>query len=164
HHAQFPTRRTCVNCAAPTMMIRIVRDCSGGGVRGMPRHVAKGHKQSFQLLARGSAVVARQGNYELSKHSGLSLYIDLTAMLFDNDVMGHREAEPCSFASRFGCEEGIEYSFSHLGRDAGTVVANPDFDCFAKIPCGSAENGLKGLVTEFDLAPRRSIEAVGNQI
>src|SRR5262245_4186826 len=30
-----------VNCAASTMMIRIVRDCSGGGMRDMPRSSSK---------------------------------------------------------------------------------------------------------------------------
>ena len=54
-------------------------------------------------------------------------------MLLDDDVMGHREAEPCSFPSRFGREEGIEHLFSHLGRDAGAVVANPDFDSVTEV-------------------------------
>ena len=40
-------------------------------------------------LAGGGARLARQGNDELSKYTGLGLDIDPAAVLFDNDVMRH---------------------------------------------------------------------------
>ena len=58
----------------------------------------------------------------------LGLDIDPAAMLLDDDVVGHREAEPGSFSGRLGGEEGIEHLLPDLGRDAGAVVANADFD------------------------------------
>ena len=86
-------------------------------------------------------------------------------MLFYDDVMGHREAEPCPVSGRFGGEEGIEHLFSHLGRDAGTVVANTDFDCLAKVPGGSSENRLKDLIVAcFYPTFVCGVEAVGNQV
>src|ERR1700738_4454357 len=88
-------------------------------------------QQSFRFLAANGAVVARQCNDELSKCAGLSVDIDLAAMLLDNDIMCHRQAEPCPFPGWFGGEEGIEHLRSHFGRDAGAVVANPDFVRFA---------------------------------
>ena len=50
------------------------------------------HKQSFRPIGIGSAVVARRGNDKIGKYAGLGL--DPAAMLLDNDVMCHREAEP----------------------------------------------------------------------
>jgi hypothetical protein len=85
-------------------------------------------------------------------------------MLLDNDVVGHREAEPCPFSGRFGGEEGIEYLFSYLGRDASPVVANSDFDCFTKISGGDGEDRLKCLVTRLALSPSRCIKAIRDQI
>ena len=57
-------------------------------------------------------------------------------MLLDDDVMRYREAEARPFSAWFGGEEGIEHLFLHFRRDAGAVVANPDFDRFAQIPGG----------------------------
>ena len=85
-------------------------------------------------------------------------------MLLDDDVMGHREAEPRPFPGRFGGEEGVEHFFSHFGRNPSAVVANPDFDRRAKISGGRAEDRLKGIVACFDFAPGRGIEAVGDKI
>src|SRR5882757_4072268 len=95
-----------------------------------PAMSEKCHKQSFRLLANGRAVFARQGNNELGKCAGLGFDIDPPTVLLDDDVMGHREAETCTLPGRFGGEEGIEHLLSHLGRYAGTVVVNSDFDCF----------------------------------
>jgi hypothetical protein len=50
---------------------------------------ALGQKQSFRLLARGSAVVARQGDDELGKYAGLSLDVDPPAVLLDDYVVRH---------------------------------------------------------------------------
>ena len=122
------------------------------------------HKRSFRLLASGRTVVAWQGNDELGEFAELGLDVDPAAMLLDNDVMCHREAEPGPFPGRFGGEEGIEHLFSHFGRDAGAVIANSDLDCLANISGGRAEHRLKSYVASLDLALGCCIKAVGNQI
>jgi hypothetical protein len=109
-------------------------------------------------------IVAWKGNDKLGEYTGFRLDVDPTAMLFDNDVMGHRKAEPGPFPGWFGSEKGIEHLLSYLGRDAAAVVANSDFDCVTKVTGGSVEDRFKRLVALFDLAPGRSVEAVGNQI
>ena len=52
--------------------------------------------------------------------------------------------EPGALASRLGGEERIEHLVLHLGRNAGAVVANPDFDAVAEVfgrsPPASARN------------------------
>jgi hypothetical protein len=44
-------------------------------------------------------------------------------------------------------EEGIEHLFPYLGQDAGTVVANTDFDCLAKVSGGSGKERLKAWIS-----------------
>jgi hypothetical protein len=85
-------------------------------------------------------------------------------MLLDDDVMGHRKAQPRSFSGRLGSEEGIEHLFSDAWRDTGAIVANPDFDRLAEVSGGRAERRLEGSVVVLGLAPGRSIEAVGDEI
>src|SRR5271170_3203974 len=116
-------------------------------------------KQSSRLLDSDRAIVARLGDDELGKFAWLSLDVDTAAMLLDNNVMGHREAESCSFPGWFGGEKGIEHLLSHLGWDTGAVVANSDFDCLAKVFGCSAEDRLKGPITNFEFAPGCCIEA-----
>src|SRR5262249_16949445 len=94
------------------------------------------------LLTSHRRIVAWQGNDELGEFAELGFDIDPAAMLLDNNVMGHREAEPSTLSSWFGREKRIEHPLSHLGRDTGAVVANSDFDCFAEISGGHAEDRL----------------------
>ena len=68
--------------------------------------------------------------------AGLGLDIDRAAMLFHDDVMAHRQSKPGAFAGRLGRKERIEHLFLDLGRDAGAVVANADFDGVAEISRG----------------------------
>src|SRR6201990_120516 len=75
---------------------------------------------------RARAIVARQRDDELGKNAGLGFDIDPAAMLLDDDVVSHGEAEPRSFPGRLGGEEGIEHLLPHLGRNAGAVVADAD--------------------------------------
>src|SRR5690349_25092878 len=91
------------------------------------RPISSTHKQSFRLLFRGSAVVARQGNDELGELAELGLNVNPAAVLLYNDVMSHREAESCPFPGRFSGEERIEDLLSDLRWDAGTVVPDADF-------------------------------------
>ena len=123
-----------------------------------------GQKRTFQLLARACAIVPWQGNDKLGEFAEPGLDVDPTAVLFDNDVVGHREAETGSFPGRFGGEEGIEHFRSHLGRDAAPVVANPDFDRFTQAPCDCAQNGIEGVIHHVGLACCRGIKPIGDQV
>ena len=55
------------------------------------------------------------------------------AMLLDDDVVTDREPKSRAFSSRFRREERIEHLLFDVGRDSGSVVANPDFDAVAEI-------------------------------
>src|SRR4051812_28940553 len=115
-------------------------------------------KRSFRLLTDDGALVARQGNDELGECAGLGLDINLAAVSLNDDVMSHRQAEPRSFSGRLGGEEGIEHLFPHVSRDAGAVIANPDFDRLAEIPSGRAEYWLEDTFAVLGLAPGCGIE------
>ena len=54
-------------------------------------------------------------------------------MLLHDDVVGDGQAEASSLSGRLCREEGIEHLFPDLGRNAGAVVANPDFKFVAKV-------------------------------
>src|SRR5215813_7595057 len=84
-------------------------------------------RRSFRLLTSGIMIVAWQGNDELREFAEPGFDVDSSAMLLDDDVMGHREAEPRSLSGWLGGEKGIEHLLFHLGRDTAAVVANPDF-------------------------------------
>src|SRR5262249_34090310 len=83
---------------------------------------ASGHKRSSRLLVNGGHVTARQGNDELGELAGLGVNVDPAAMLLDDDVIGHREAEPRAFPGWLGGQKGIEHLLSHFGRDTAAVV------------------------------------------
>jgi len=132
------------------------RECGpGGATRPEPEATSK------ILLSRFSAW---EPDDEFYKFARLSLYVDPSAMPFDNNVMGYRKSEPRSFTRRLCGEKGIEQFLSHLGRDAGTVFANADFDSLAESPGRSAKQGLKAFVICLDFAQSGGIEAVGNQV
>ena len=78
-------------------------------------------------------MTAWQSNDEFGEFAEPSLDVDPPAMLLDNDVMGHRQAQPCSFPGRFGGEKRIEHFLSDFRRDTSAVVANTDFHAAAEI-------------------------------
>src|SRR5260370_35441688 len=85
-------------------------------------------------------------------------------MLFNDDIVAQRKAEAGSLASGFCRKERIEYLFLHLGRNAGTVVADSDFDAITEVlGCGS-EGGLETASIRFRVALRRRVEALQDQI
>ena len=63
-------------------------------------------------------------------------------MLFDHDVVADGEAKAGAFSGRFGGEERIEHLLLYLGRDAGAVVADPDFHTIAKVFGGRSQGRL----------------------
>src|SRR5215472_5244787 len=123
-----------------------------------------GHKQSLGLLAGHSAIDARQGDDDLGKHAGLGFDVDPAAMLLDDDVMGHREAEPCPFPGRLGREERIEYLFPDVGRNAGAVVTNPDLYAVTKVLRRCRKGRLIAIATIQLLALSCGIEAVRDEV
>ena len=87
-----------------------------------------------------------------------------TAVLFHDDVVRHRETKSSPFTGWFGREEWVEHLFLHLERDAGTVVANTNFDGGSEVLRGGPEGWLKTGFLILSLAPGRCINAVCNQI
>src|SRR3974390_153685 len=84
-------------------------------------------------------------------------------MLFHNDVVAHREPKAGALAGRLRGEERIEHLFLPLGRDAGAVVANPDFNLVTEVLRGRTQRRLEILFAGF-LALGGGVKAVGNQI
>ncbi len=62
-------------------------------------------------------------------------------MLLDDDIVTDGEPKTGSFSGRLSREEWIEQLAPHLGRNAGTVVADPDFDAVAEVFGGGSRVG-----------------------
>jgi hypothetical protein len=75
---------------------------------------------------------ARQYNANLGEFTRLSVNLDRSGMLLDNDVVTNRETKPGAFTSRLGCEERVEYFLFDVGRDARAVIPYPDFHPIAE--------------------------------
>ena len=84
-------------------------------------------------------------------------------MLFNDDIVAQREAEAGSLAGGFCRKERIEHLFLHLGRNAGAVVADSNFDAVTEILGPGNDGGLVAPIY-FCLALRRRVEAVRDQI
>ena len=54
-------------------------------------------------------------------------------MLLDDDVVTDGQTKPRSLADGLGREERIEHLVLDLGRNAGAVIADPDFDAVAEV-------------------------------
>src|SRR5258705_9879258 len=85
-------------------------------------------------------------------------------MLLHDDVVRHRETKAGSFTGWLGREERVEYLFLHFGRDAGAVVAKPNFHGLSEVLRGGPEGWLKTRLFILRLALGRSIDAVSDQI
>ena len=81
-------------------------------------------------------------------------------MLLDDDVVTDGQTKPRAFSGRFGREERIEHLFLHLGRNAGAVVANPDFDAVAKVLGGGSEGWLVIAAIRLRFALGRCVKAI----
>ena len=84
-------------------------------------------------------------------------------MLLHDDIMADGQAKAGAFAGRFGCKEGVEYLFLHLGRDAGAVVADADLDAIAEAARRGGQNRLEAIAV-LRLAPACRVEAVRDQV
>ena len=63
-------------------------------------------------------------------------------MLLDDDIVTDREPEPGTLTRRFRREEGIEYLFLDLGRNADAVIANRDLYAIAEVLRRGSEGWL----------------------
>src|SRR5262249_52969016 len=90
--------------------------------------------------------------------------LERPAMLLDDDIVADGKAKAGALPGRLGCEERVEHLLLHLGRDAGAVVADPDFHLIAK----AAGRGRKGwfiaIVTGLGFALGRGIKAIGDEV
>src|SRR5262249_52001099 len=69
---------------------------------------------------------ARQHDREFRALPGFGYDLDASAVLLDDDVVCHRQAEPRPLAGRLRRKERVEHLILHLGRDASAVVADAD--------------------------------------
>jgi hypothetical protein len=106
---------------------------------------------------------ARQDDLKLCEHSGLGLDIDAAAVLFYDDVVAHRQAKHGTFARRLSREEWVENFLLDPCRDAGSVVANADFNLVSEVLRRSGKHWLEA-VTDFRSTFRRGVESVRYQI
>src|SRR6516164_5691481 len=128
------------------------------------RHRRRGYRRSMRASSISfSRQLARQRNDEFGKNAGLSIDINFAAMLFHHDVVAHRQPKPGALAGGLGGEERIEHLLPHLGRNAGAVVPNPDFDTVAEVFRHRAERRLKAVACGL-LALGRGVKSVGNQV
>src|SRR5262249_54462947 len=106
----------------------------------------------------------RQYNAKFGEFPGLAFHLYDAGMLFDNNVVADRKAKPGALAGWFSCKERIEHSFPDLGRNAGAIVANSDFDTITEILCGRTKGRLIAFVAALRFALCRRVEAVRNQV
>src|SRR6185437_6192705 len=81
----------------------------------------------------------RQDDDELGEAARLSLDVNGAAVLFDDDVVAHGQAETRPLACGLGGEERIEHLVLHVCRDAHAIVADANFHAVGK----SSRRGLK---------------------
>jgi hypothetical protein len=87
----------------------------------LPRRAGEVHRVG------GSATLpclthARQPDDELREHAGFAVDVDRAAVLLDDDVVAHGEAEAGALAGGLGREEGIEHLVLHVRRNGRTVA------------------------------------------
>src|ERR1700682_5046579 len=85
-------------------------------------------------------------------------------MLFNYDIVTQRKTETGSLAGGFCRKERIEHLFLYLGRNAGAVVADSNFDAVTEVLGRDREDGLVTASLHFRFALRRRVEAVRHQV
>src|SRR6266404_8327517 len=88
------------------------------------------------------ACCAGQNDPELGEFARLRFDLDRPAMLFNDDAIAQREAKAGSLAGGFCRKERIEHLFLHLGRNAGAVVADSNFDAVTEVFGRGNDGGL----------------------
>ena len=103
---------------------------------------------------------ARQNDPKFGEFAGLRIDLNRPAMLLDDDVVTDGQAQPGPFTGRLGRKERVEQLLLHLGRYAGAVVANPDFDPVAEVLGRGSQRGLVIALIGVHFALGRGVEAV----
>src|SRR4051794_10722998 len=101
---------------------------------------------------------------KFGEFAGLSVNLNQSGVLLDNDVEAQRKTETCAFARRFGSEEWVEHLLSDVGRNARAVVANSDFDAVAEVSRRGGKRRLITIEAIFGLAFHCRIETVRDQV
>jgi hypothetical protein len=86
-------------------------------------------------------------------------HINSAPVLLYDDVVRHRETKAGSFTGWFGREEGIEHLFLHFDRDAGSIVANANFDGIPEVSGSRSEGRLETSFAVLRLAFGRTAAA-----
>src|SRR5215472_11389218 len=98
-------------------------------IRSGPRTKSPLYAPPYNGVLSGSERrFARKNNPDFGVLAGLRINLDSSRMLLHDDVVSGGQAKASTLASGFCCEEWIEHLFPYFGRNAGTVVANPDFN------------------------------------
>jgi hypothetical protein len=84
-------------------------------------------------------------------------------MLFHDDVVAERQAEPGAFAGRLRREERIKYFSPDRRADTGTVVTHADLHLLPKVTRGKSQRRFKIFSTLFG-ALVGGIESVADQV
>ena len=107
-----------------------------------------GRGQLSANTAIGQTPGARQNDPNFGELAGLCVDLNRPAMLLDDDVVTDRQPKPRTLAGGLGREEGVEYLFLHLGRNAGAVVADVDLHAVAE----AARRGGQSRLETFAVA------------
>src|SRR5438034_1367845 len=113
-------------------------------------------------FARGGG--AWKNDPEFSEFAELSVNLNQSGVLLDNDVEAQRKPETGTFAWRFGSEEWVEHLLPHLGRNARAVIANSDFDAVTEVSGCGGKRRLIIIEAIFGLAFYCRIETVRDQV
>ena len=81
-------------------------------------------------------------------------------MLLHDDVVTDGQAKAGPFSGRLCRKEGREQPLLHLGRNAGAIVADSDFDAVAKVLCRGSKRRLVIASIRFRFAFRCRVEAI----
>src|SRR5215469_10110907 len=103
---------------------------------------------------------ARQDNANLGVPAGLAIDLYKPRMLLDDDVVSDGQTKASTLSGGLCGEEGIEHLFPDLGRNAASVITNPDLYVVAKILGCSNQHRLMFVPCRLRLPLRRRVKAV----
>src|SRR5215469_3490268 len=78
-------------------------------------------------------LLAGQADRKLGEFALLAVDVYRTTMLLGDNVIGERQTKPGAFPSRLCRQKRLEQFVPDFGRDAGAVVAHPNFNSDAEI-------------------------------
>jgi hypothetical protein len=91
----------------------------------------------------------------------LSIDLDRSRVLLDDNVVTEGETKTCPFAGWLGGKEWIEYFLFYPGRNADAIVAYADLDAVTEASCRSSNGGLV-TIPHLRLLFHRRIDTIRN--